>query len=232
ADNHNPIGRSMPPELRQKVVDLARAQGTTLIVDETIAGLELDGQSSPPPFAVHGRAVLTGSLGKAVWGGLRLGWIRADRELIQRIARKRFSATDLGTPILEQLTLVELLPGLDSLLADRREYLRANRDHLARRIRETLPDWRMRHVAGGIAAWINLGLLVSAQLAMAAGAEGLGLATGAPFGVAGWFERCARIPITAPPDVLDRGVDSLAAAWRTVVAGPVPYSSGEYAQVV
>lgn len=232
ADNHNPIGRSMPAELRQKVVDLARAQGTTLIVDETITGLELDGQSSPPPFAVHGRAVLTGSLGKAVWGGLRLGWIRADRELIQRIARKRFSATDLGTPIVEQLALVELLPGLDAILADRREYLRTNRDHLARRIREQLPDWRMPHVAGGIAAWINLGRPVSSQLAMAARAEGLVIATGARFGVDGLFERFVRIPITSPPDVLDRGVDALAAAWRTVVAGPVPYSSGEYAHVV
>ena len=60
-----------------------------------------------------------GSLGKSVWGGLRIGWVRADRELIQRMARVRF-AFDLGTPVLEQLILLELLPDFDNILERRR----------------------------------------------------------------------------------------------------------------
>ena len=66
-----------------------RAQGTTLIADETMAELGLDGQAAPRAVRrPHGRAVTIGSVGKTVWGGLRIGWIRADRELIQR-ARAR-----------------------------------------------------------------------------------------------------------------------------------------------
>ncbi|MGB3908942.1 MAG: PLP-dependent aminotransferase family protein [Pseudolysinimonas sp.] len=231
-DNHNPTGATMPRAQREQVVALAAEQGTTLIIDETIGGLELDGQAAQPPFATLGRAVMLGSLGKSVWGGLRIGWIRADRELIQRVARNRFAASDLGTPILEQLILVDLLADLDRILDDRRAYLRASRDHLARRLAEDLPSWRMPTVAGGIAAWVNIGLPISSQLALAARNEGLVIAAGARFGVEGLFERFIRIPFTYPPDVIDRGVDALAAAWRSVARTPLAVTDGDYAQVV
>jgi DNA-binding transcriptional MocR family regulator len=230
-DNHNPTGATMPRDQRERIVALAAEQGTTLIIDETIGGLELDGQAAQPPFATLGRAVMLGSLGKSVWGGLRLGWMRADRELIQRVARNRFM-TDLGTPILEQLILVDLLADLDRILGDRRDYLRASRDHLARRLAADLPTWRMPAVAGGIAAWVNIGLPISSQLALAARSEGLVIAAGARFGVEGLFERFIRIPFTYPPDVIDRGVDALAAAWHSVTRTPLTVSDGDYAQVV
>jgi DNA-binding transcriptional MocR family regulator len=230
-DNHNPTGATMPAAQRERLVALAAEQGTTLIVDETIGGLELDGQAAEPPFATLGRAVMLGSFGKSVWGGLRIGWMRADRELIQRVARNRFM-TDLGTPVLEQLILVDLLADLDRILADRRIYLRASRDHLARRLAADLPTWQMPSVPGGIAAWVNIGLPISSQLALAARAEGLVIAAGARFGVEGLFERFIRIPFTYPPDVIDRGVDALAAAWRSVTRTPLAVPDGDYAQVV
>lgn len=230
-DNHNPTGVSMPAAQREQVVRLAAGQGTTLIVDETIGGLELDGQLRPPPFASLGRAVLLGSFGKSIWGGLRLGWIRADRELIQRVGRLR-SITDLGTPLFEQLMLTELLPELDRILADRRAYLRASRDHLARRLAELLPEWQMPPVAGGIAAWVNIGLPVSSQLAIAARHHGLVITAGSRFGVEGLFERFIRIPFSYPPDQIDRGVEALAAAWRSLTRAPIPHGDGEYAQFV
>jgi len=231
-DNHNPTGATMPRAQRERIVALAAEQGTTLVVDETIGGLELDGQPSQPPFATLGRAVMLGSLGKSVWGGLRIGWIRADREVIQRVARNRFATSDLGTPILEQLILVDLLGDLDRILDDRRTYLRASRDHLARRLAADLPTWQMPAVPGGIAAWVNIGLPISSQLALAARSEGLVIAAGARFGVEGLFERFIRIPFTYPPDVIDRGVDALAAAWRSVTRTPLAVTDGDYAQVV
>lgn len=229
-DNHNPTGATMPRGLRQKVVDLAAQQGTTLVIDETIGGLELDGQQPEPPLATLGRAVLLGSVGKSVWGGLRIGWIRADRELIQRVARHRFM-TDLGTPVLEQLILVDLLADFDRILADRRDYLRASRDHLIRRLAERVPEWRVPHVAGGITTWVELGLPISSQLALAARSEGLVIAAGSRFGVEGLFERFIRIPFTYPPDVIDRGVDALAAAWRAVTRSPIAVTDRDFAQI-
>jgi DNA-binding transcriptional MocR family regulator len=230
-DFHNPTGQSMSTELRQLTVELAAQQGTTLIIDETMGGLELDGRPIPPPFATHGRAITIGSVGKSVWGGLRIGWIRGDRELIQRIARVRFSH-DLGTPILEQLIVRELLDDYDGILERRRLQLRAGRDHLVERLTESLPEWQVPHVPGGITAWVNLGAPVSSQLSLAARNEGLVIGAGPRFGIDGVFERFLRVPFGYPIDVIDRGVDALAGAWSQVSRHPVPVDSEELAQVV
>lgn len=47
------------------------------IVDETMADLALDVPAAEP-FALHmPTAISIGSVSKSVWGGLRIGWIRA-----------------------------------------------------------------------------------------------------------------------------------------------------------
>jgi len=230
-DYHNPTGRSMSQALRERTVDLAARQGTTLVVDETMGELGLDGQAARAPFASVGRAVTVGSVGKTVWGGLRIGWIRADRELIQRASRVRF-ALDLGTPILEQLILLELLPEYDRILEDRRDYLRAGRDHLVARLAESLPQWTVPHAEGGLTVWVNLGAPVSSQLALAARNHGLVIAAGPRFGIDGVFERFVRIPFSHPADLIDAAVDALTAAWADVARTPMPVGDEELAAVV
>ncbi|RQP12844.1 MAG: PLP-dependent aminotransferase family protein [Microbacteriaceae bacterium] len=227
----NPTGRTMEDALRAKVLELATREGTTLVVDETMTGLALDGQPRPAPFPVAPNVVVIGSVGKSIWGGLRLGWIRAERDLIQRIARVRF-ASDLGTPILDQLVVAELVPDYEQILAGRRAYLRQGRDHLAKRIRQQLPDWRMPHVEGGIVAWVNIGAPVSSQLALAARTEGLVIGAGPRFGLDGVFERFLRIPFGMPADQLDRGVEALAAAWNSVTRRGIRLDDANLAHVV
>ena len=234
-DNHNPTGRSMSPELRERTAGFAAAQGTTLIVDETMGELGFTDLSldAPlvPPFAVHGRAVTVGSVGKTVWGGLRIGWIRSDRELIQRVARVRYSS-DLGTPIFEQLVVLELLGEYDRILAERRAYLRAGRDHLLAALRERLPEWSLPVPDGGLTLWVNLGAPLSSQLALAARNEGLVIAAGPRFGMNGVFERFLRVPFSHPPELIDRAVEALAAAWAGVTRHPVALGQEDFAEVV
>jgi DNA-binding transcriptional MocR family regulator len=234
-DWHNPTGRTMSVELRQRTAAMAAAQGTTLIADETMGELGFENLSVDAPltepFAVHGRAVTVGSVGKSVWGGLRVGWIRADRELIQRVARLRYSS-DLGTPILDQLVVLELMGEYDRILADRRAYLRAGRDHLTARLHERLPEWHVPEPMGGLTLWINLGSPVSSQLALAARNEGLVIAAGPRFGVEGVFERFLRVPYSHPPELIDRAVDALAAAWNGLGQHPLAARQDDLAEVV
>jgi DNA-binding transcriptional MocR family regulator len=225
-DNHNPTGRSMSQELREKVLGLAARHGTTLIADETMAELGLDGQRETLPFAAHGTAILVGSVGKTIWGGLRIGWVRADRTIIQRLVLAR-SSGDLGTPLLEQLIVVRLLEDFDAILDARRAYLRAGRDRLDAMLREALPEWHVPHVGGGLTAWVNLGHPVSSQLALAARTEGLVIASGPRFGIDGAFERFLRLPFSYGAEETRRGVDALAAAWANVGRHPMPESVAE-----
>jgi DNA-binding transcriptional MocR family regulator len=218
-DFHNPTGQTMPDELREKVVALASAAGTTLVADETIAELAIDGRVHTLPFAAHGvpgsRPILVGSVGKSLWGGLRIGWIRAERPVIQRLARARTSG-DLGTPLLEQLIVADLLREYDDILEARRGQLRDGRDHLLGALARRLPEWTAAVPAGGLTLWVNLGAPVSSQLTLAARTEGLLLGAGPLFGIDGAFERFLRIPFSYPFDDLDRAVDALARAWHTV----------------
>ena len=233
-DFHNPTGRSMPAGQRERVLALAAEQGTTLIVDETMAELAIDEGERMLPFAAYGpvdtQAILVGSVGKTVWGGVRIGWIRADRSVIQRLVRVR-SAGDLGTPILEQLIVADLLADYDGILALRGRQLREGRAFLAAQLAQKLPDWRMPLPAGGLTAWVELGAPVSSQLTLAARSEGLQIAAGPRFSTDGAFERFLRIPFSYPAEETARAVDALAAAWRTVGRVSVP-ESGWLAEVV
>lgn len=230
-DNHNPTGVSMPADQRERVLGLAARHGTTLIADETMGELSLDGATSVLPFAAHGPAITVGSVGKTVWGGVRVGWIRADRSVIQRLVRSR-SSSDLGTPLLEQLVVANLMRDYDAILEGRRAYLRAGRQFLLAQLREKLPQWYVPVPAGGLTAWVNLGHPVSSQLALAARNEGLIIAAGPRFGVDGAFERFLRIPFSYSPDDTARGVDALARAWSTVNRHAMPEPAEDFADVV
>jgi DNA-binding transcriptional MocR family regulator len=226
-DYHNPTGRSMDVGLRERVHALAARHGTTLVADETMAELGLDGRTNTLPFAVHGSAILVGSVGKTVWGGVRLGWIRADRSVIQRLVRARASG-DLGTPLLEQLLVLNLLGDMDAILESRRAYLHAGRDRLERLLAARLPEWHVPHAQGGLTAWVNLGHPVSSQLAIAARNEGLIIAAGPRFGVDGAFERFLRMPFSYGEADTVRAVDALAAAWVSVGRHPMPESVADF----
>jgi DNA-binding transcriptional MocR family regulator len=235
-DFHNPTGRTMPVEQRERVLAAAARQGTVLIVDETIAELSIDRPGDYLPFAAYadsalpGTTVSIGSVGKTVWGGLRVGWIRADRALIRKLVAAR-SANDLGTPILEQLIVARLLGEMPAILERRGGELRGGRDHLERLLADRFPDWDVPHVDGGITAWVNLGSPVSSQLALAARNYGLLVPAGPRFGIDGAFERFLRIPFCYGTDEMDRAVDALGLAWESLLRHPVP-DTGYLADVV
>ena len=223
-DFQNPTGRVMPPDQRERMLQLAADHGTTVVADETMAELSIDEVAPRLPLAAHGPAVLIGSVGKTVWGGVRIGWIRAEPTLISRLVRAR-PAIDLGTPILEQLIAADLLGSYDLVLADRRERLRAGRDALEHALATTFPTWRVPHVTGGLTTWVGLGAAVSSQLVLAARAQGLLLAAGPLFGVDGAFERFLRIPFTSTPEELPAVVEALDRAWNGLSRHPVSGSN-------
>lgn len=225
---HNPTGRTLPPAQRALLLRRAAEAGTVLVVDETMAELGFaagaDGAVQPPPFAAaaldaptaHRAEVVTlGSVGKSIWGGVRLGWIRADRDLITRFAHARL-AGDLGSPILEQLVLLRLLEQYDRVLDARRADLRAGHALLTTELARRFPTWQVPAVEGGLSLWVNLGQPVSSQLALAARAEGLLVGAGPRFAVDGAFERFLRLPFCLPAETTLAALNLLERAWARV----------------
>ncbi|GAA1897367.1 PLP-dependent aminotransferase family protein [Streptomyces durmitorensis] len=216
-DFQNPTGRLMPREQRVRILETARATGTWLVIDETIADIALDGPA-PAPFASlapHGvgeQVVTVGSLSKTHWGGLRIGWVRAGSRLITELATARVPS-DMSTPVIEQLVALHLMGSMDDVLRDRLPRLRAQRDALGASLAHHLPEWRWRTPPGGLSFWVDLGRPVASALARAVLAHGVRIEGGARFGAdPGTHEHRLRIPYTLPAASGEEAVRRLAAA--------------------
>ncbi|GAA3592352.1 PLP-dependent aminotransferase family protein [Agrococcus terreus] len=218
ADFHNPTGATMPELERARVAAVARSVGTVLVVDETCAELDIDRGWTPRPFAAHGPAVLIGSMSKIAWGGLRIGWIRASREHVDRMLSVRPSL-DLGTAVLEQCIAIELHDDMEGLLSHARRRLRIGRAAVADGLATHLPEVAMPAVPGGLAAWVDLGGPWSTSLSLAARDRGLLLPPGPRFSASGVLDRYARIPMTWEPELTAAAMARLGAAWRALRAG-------------
>lgn len=217
-DFNNPTGLLAGDRERAALADLVVRTRTLTVVDETLAELNLDGVAQPPPFASYAppELVLTvGSTSKSLWGGLRVGWIRADPAMIRRLAAVR-ATDDLASAVLEQLAVTHLLRHIDEVLDVRRAVLRDRRDALAAALVRRLPSWQFRIPAGGLVLWCDLGAAISSALVSAGERHGVGLVAGPRFGVDGAFERRLRLPYTLPADALVDAVDRIAAAYHGI----------------
>ncbi|WP_328536603.1 MocR-like transcription factor YczR [Streptomyces sp. NBC_00344] len=223
-DFHSPTGLLMSGEQRRELVSLSRSTGVTLLVDETMAELSLDpGTAMPLPLAAHGASgmggtvITVGSAGKTFWGGLRIGWIRATPELVRRLAARR-AGLDIGSPVVEQLAVAQLLSGeavLTQVLSHQRDRVRSRREALVAALRRELPDWTFRVPGGGLALWVRTGGESASVLAAAAARMGVRLAAGPCHGTDGFLEEFVRLPFTQPPEVITEAVRRIGAARKT-----------------
>ncbi|MCM3505908.1 PLP-dependent aminotransferase family protein [Curtobacterium sp. ODYSSEY 48 V2] len=230
---HNPTGATMTADTRRLLLDVAATTGTTVVADETMGELRIDGDPAPPLAAADpsgASVVMIGSAAKVFWGGLRIGWVRAAPELLQRLLLARPTG-DLGTPVLDQLVARELVPRTAAVLEGRRTFLRAGRDELVAGLRARLPEWDVPSPAGGLTTWVGLGRPVSSALVLAARAEGVLLASGGVFGPDGGFERFLRVPWTTAAADRERLVDVLGRAWSRI-GGEAAGTRGSLAAVV
>lgn len=221
-DFHNPTGFCLDDAGRAELVRTAGDTRMTLVIDETMTDLGLDAPTPTPvaAFAAGARAdvVTVGSMSKAYWSGLRIGWIRADVSTINALLAIR-SAIDLGSAVLEQVVAADLLTDPDAVLPARRERLRHQRSALLAALSEELPEWRCDPGPGGMALWVQLPEPLSTAIAATAPAHGVLLAAGPRFGLEGAFERYLRLPYALEPDALRSAVTGLAAAYRALSGG-------------
>jgi DNA-binding transcriptional MocR family regulator len=221
-DFHNPTGTLVPAEQRAEVFLTARRSGTPVLVDESF--LEFGFLDPGPASAAIDPTVITvGSLSKVVWGGLRVGWVRASVQQIQRLAAVR-AAMDMGQSILEQLVAVELFPELATISAQRRAVALARREFLLSELATRFPRWRTRPADGGLMQWVELDEPLATPLALRSGQYGLRIVAGSRFGVDGTMERFLRVPFALAEPELARAMDRLSSAWADLGGAGGGYS--------
>ena len=219
-DHHNPTGMTMPAELKSQLIATLTAQGAYVIADETTAELALHAQRTVTPFASFAdqayqqdSVITVGSLGKTVWGGLRVGWIRASSDLIARLETTR-RVGDLGTGTWEQVIAGLALEEYDDILAERTRQLTSRHRVLVDQVSTLLPSWSLSPALGGVCVWADLGEPVSTRLSRQSARLGVRLVPGPRFGSPGTFERYVRLPFSAPEGELGEAIGLIHDAWQ------------------
>ncbi|TCM38132.1 PLP-dependent aminotransferase family protein [Kribbella sp. VKM Ac-2568] len=223
---HNPTGRLMSSARRRQVAELAAKHGVVVVEDNAYSTWDPTGPEIPPPLAAFAPAnaeVLTiGSVSKAVWGGLRIGWIRAPRSLAERLARHKALA-DLGSPVIDQALTARLLPRLTELTAARATAATDRKRWMGRLLTERLPEWVWEEPEGGSALWIRLPDTDARTFAQVALRHGVEVVAGRAMDPTGEHDDYLRVPFSYPVEVMDDAVDRLARAWQELRRhGPAP----------
>lgn len=157
---HNPLGLCTRVAHRRQLLEVAARAGRPVVEDAYEIDLRCEGRPVPPLAALagHGLVLHLSSFSKALFPGVRVGWILAQgRALDALLALKR--ATDLGGSALLQAALAEFVARGDydrHLLRVRRQ-MRARRDALLAALEPHLPAGsRVTRPEGGWQVWVEL----------------------------------------------------------------------------
>jgi DNA-binding transcriptional MocR family regulator len=211
---HAPTGMGTTAERRREIASVLDRHEALVVVDETLADLH-DGDRAPSLAALCTAAsvVVVESLGKSVWGGLRIGWIRAPGALRESILRHR-ARVDLGTAVAAQQVALQVEAQLDHLLADRNPQLRGKAEHLRHRLATRLPEWSVPLPDGGLCLWARLPLDDASGYVRAAADSGVVVMPGAVARAGHAADPHIRICFDRDLQILDEAVERMATAWE------------------
>ncbi len=210
---HNPTGSVLDGFRRSRVAAISARSGVPVVDDATLADTIIDGERRPIPLAAGGDTIMTvGSVSKAFWGGLRVGWVRAHPDLIEHLASVK-GGEDLGTSVVAQLLAAQLLPQVERARDERLAMLSVSRRLVLEDMAELLPDWSPQVPTGGASLWVRLPVAQATAFAQRAERRGVRILPGPTFSSADGLNDCLRVSYAGDPAVTRRGLEILAEAW-------------------
>ncbi|MFC4946293.1 PLP-dependent aminotransferase family protein [Pseudonocardia sp. GCM10023141] len=209
---HNPTGAVLPAAEQRRIAEVAAAEGVPLVIDDVAAELGFPGaQEFPVPLG--DTAITVGSLSKVVWGGLRIGWIRAVAPAVARLARLR-AVHDIGGDTPAQLAAAALVGDLDAIRDRQAADLQVRHDRLLDALSWLLPQWSVHGVRGGQTLWARLPYGDGDSFAQQSLRCGVAVLPGSGLDVSGASDACVRLHFRLPPERQEEAVRRLARAWH------------------
>jgi DNA-binding transcriptional MocR family regulator len=222
--HQNPTGSVLAESRARRVAELSARYRVPVVEDLALRDLRLDERPLPGPIAAHGPdpgSVLLGTTSKALWSGLRIGWMRAERPVVERLMRLKIVA-DMGSSVLSQTLAAALLPRIDEAVAERRAFLRERLDVLAGALARRLPDWSWERPRGGCTLWVRMPGGDARAFGQVAQRCGVNVVPGQVLSAEGRHEDHLRIPFVHEPPVIEEAVRRLAAAWELYASAAAP----------
>jgi aspartate/methionine/tyrosine aminotransferase len=125
---NNPTGSRLSEKARQTIIELADRTGAWIFSDEVYQGAERDGKLTPSFWGTYEKVAVSSGLSKA-YGlpGLRVGWIAAPEEFIQRTWPYHDYTTISISAVSDRLARIALSsPNRENILERSRSIIRKN----------------------------------------------------------------------------------------------------------
>jgi 2-aminoadipate transaminase len=230
----NPSGVTMSQARRQALIELADHYGVPILEDDPYGQLRYEGEHVPP--IVHldsqfrstngarysGNVIYLSTFSKTLSPGIRLGWIVAPVEVIQKLVQAK-QGTDLHTSTINQLVAYEVASGgfLDHHVKEIRTIYRERRDTMLAALAREFPagiTWTKPQ--GGLFLWLTFPeWLNAADVLKAAIQQKVAFVPGESFFADGTGQNTARLNFSnATPERIDEGVRRLARCLEVLIS--------------
>ena len=197
----NPLGCSLPPEKKARLVSILQAHKVALIEDDVYSELYFGSERTVPLKASDYRSDILhcSSFSKSLAPGFRVGWVAAGA-YAERIQRLQLMST-LSASVPVQLALADYLQkgaqqgGYDTHLRRLRRVLEQRQMAMRHAILAEFPaQVSVTQPAGGYFLWLDLGDNVdAARVYQRALTKGVSVAPGTMFSADKRFSHCIRI---------------------------------------
>ncbi len=220
---HNPAGVTMSYERRKHLLELAEEFDLIIVEDDPYSYIAFEPIGAPPLKTMDksGRVVYVSTFSKILAPGLRLGWIAAPRELVEKIELAK-QAVDLHTPTLSQYLAAEAIRKgiVDRVIERGKTVYRLKRNTMLRALEEYMPqgvEWTRPKGGLFVWAWLPKGMSARRLLEVAI-KHGVAFVPGDAFYPCGGGENTMRLNYSYPStDEITEGVKRLARAVRELL---------------
>jgi DNA-binding transcriptional MocR family regulator len=171
----NPSSSVLSLERRFQLLQLVASYGIPLVEDDTYSELRYEGDPLPSLKAMDnsGLVMSLGTFSKILFPGIRLGWLVADREVVQQFALAK-QTEDLHSGTLAQWVVDDMIRTgtLDVHLAEMRRVYREQRDIMEHALRrEAIDGLTWKTPAGGFYFWCEFKRALDRARLTSAGAD-------------------------------------------------------------
>lgn len=218
----NPSGRSYTAENREKAAEILRRHDTLFVEDDPYGELRFSGTAAPSMKNYLGEdCILLGTFSKIVSPAMRLGWICARKEIMEKLVTAK-QGTDLHTNFFTQRVVSRYLEvnDLDAHIEKIREMYKAQCGCMTAAIGKYFPpEVKCTIPEGGMFLWVTLPEgMSSTELFDHTIAENVAFVPGEPFYVGEQGGNTLRLNYTnSDPDKIEEGIRRMGNAIRKMM---------------
>jgi len=222
----NPSGISYSRDKRQELAKLLGQYDTIIVEDDPYGELRFVGVAPPSMRSwLDGKAVLLGSFSKTIAPGLRLGWVCAKREIMDKLVVAK-QASDLHSNSLCQRIVHQYLMSndIDIHIETVIAAYKKQRDIMVAAIEKNFPaEVHFTRPEGGMFLWVTLPELLSAlELFDHAVRKKVAFVPGTPFFVDGGGANNVRLNFSnANEDRIKEGIQRLGRLMKNLLSGGI-----------